>query len=59
MLAEVTRDLFSAATVIAGLDTYYVRIFPGVDTALMVTLVTIIEEMFVEQHQGENTGWIN
>lgn len=59
IFAEVSRDLYSAAARLYGKDTYYLRIFPGVDTALMVVLVTIIEEVFVEPTQNEGTGWVN
>ena len=48
MLAQVHRSQ-SALSYMTGLDTYALRVFPGVDLALMVVLVNVIEEVFVEE----------
>ena len=48
MLASIKRSQ-SAVNYITGLDTYALCVFPGVDLALMVALVIVIEEVFVEE----------
>ena len=48
MLAQVHR-FESAMDYMTGLDAFAVRVFPGVDLALMVALVIVIEEVFVEE----------
>ncbi|CAI7851631.1 unnamed protein product [Closterium sp. NIES-54] len=61
LLAEVGRDLFTARDLLCHTQTYYVRILPNVDMALILALVNLADSIFVDQkgsgvHVGVRVG---
>ncbi|CAI5988092.1 unnamed protein product [Closterium sp. NIES-64] len=51
LLAEVNRDMCTARDLVFGAQTYFVRILPNVDMALVLALVTLADTMYVN-NQG-------
>ncbi|CAI5485217.1 unnamed protein product [Closterium sp. Naga37s-1] len=61
LLAEVGRDLFTARDLLLHQQTYFVRILPNVDMALILALVVMADSIFVDQkgsgvHVGVSVG---
>ncbi|CAI7854393.1 unnamed protein product [Closterium sp. NIES-53] len=49
LLADVNRDMCTARDLVFGAQTYFVRILPNVDMALVLALVTLADTMYVNR----------
>ncbi|GJP32082.1 hypothetical protein CLOM_g16620 [Closterium sp. NIES-68] len=58
LLAEVKRDLFTARDLVFDTQTYYVRVMPNADMALVLALVTLADTIFVDNEgSGVDVGY--